>query len=262
MGAHQQEPPPGTQAIYRTLDVVECFLAGPELGISDIARACELSPSTAHRIVRALVARGYLEQDEDTELYHLGRSAIVLGQAVRSHLGLERVLPILQRLGDETGESVNLGLLDGRHVLVALRVASRQALRFDQPVGSRVQAHCSSMGKAMLAFGSFNGPGDLAELDLVAITATTITSLVELEAEIETVRERGYSLDREEGIVGVSCVGAPVFDYAGRNVAAIAVQGPTARMTPERLEELAPRVIEVARDVSAAMHLAGHAPYA
>ncbi|WP_395154685.1 helix-turn-helix domain-containing protein [Ilumatobacter sp.] len=73
----------GTQAISRTLDIIECFLDVPERGVNEIARLCGLSPSTAHRVVRALVARGYLEQNASRNRYRLGPSAIQFGDAVR-----------------------------------------------------------------------------------------------------------------------------------------------------------------------------------
>ncbi len=247
--------PAGTQAIARTLNVLESFVDRRELGITELARRLDLSPSTTHRIVRALVARGYLEQDRDSERYHLGRSTIVLGQAGRRHLGLDQVLPILERFGAETGESVNMGLMDGHHVLVTLRVPSPQPLRFDQPVGSRIPLHCSSMGKALLAFNAQNGPQDLAGLEYAEVTANSIGSAEVLAEDLERVRERGHSTDVEESILGVSCVGAPVLDGSGRAAAAIAVQAPTARMSPERARHLAKRVIEVAAEVAATMHL-------
>ena len=250
-----QIAPAGTQAIARTLNVLESFLDRRELGITELARRLDLSPSTAHRIVRALVARGYLEQDRDSERYHLGRSTIVLGQAGRRHLGLDQALPILERFGVETGESVNMGLLDGHNVVVTLRVASPQPLRFDQPVGSRIPVHCSSMGKSLLAFDAPNGPGDLAMLRFTKVTGNSIGSVEELLTDLAGVRARGFSYDNEESILGVSCVGAPILDASGSAVAAIAVQAPTARMTSGRAEELGARITDVAAEVARTMHL-------
>jgi IclR family acetate operon transcriptional repressor len=255
-----KDAPAGTQAIGRTLNVLESFLDRRELGITELARRLDLSPSTAHRIVRALVARGYLEQDRDSERYHLGRSTIVLGQAGRRHMGLDQALPILERFGAETGESVNMGLLDGQHVVVTLRVTSPQPLRFDQPVGSRVPVHCSSMGKALLAFEAQNGPADLAQIPFTAVTSNSITSVEELLEDLDGVRGRGYSIDDEESILGVSCVGAPILDASGRAVAAMAVQAPTARMTPDRSTELGARIVVVAAEVARTMHLDVRSP--
>lgn len=249
------EAPKGTQAITRALDVLECFIDQRELGISELAKKCDLSPSTAHRIVRALLVRGYVEQDQHSERYHLGRSAVVIGQAGRRKLGFDLALPILRRFSRETGESVNLGLLDHGHVVVALRAVSPQPLRFDQPVGSRIPVHCSSMGKALLAFDAPNGPVVLSELELAPSTPRTITTLEAFRQELDAVRVRGYSQDAEESILGVSCVGAPILDGTGRAIAAIAVQAPTARMTADREAEMTGRIIEVAAEIAEALHV-------
>ena len=76
--------------------------------------------------------------------------------------------------GQETGESINMGLLDGKTVVVTLRVVSPQPLRFEQPVGSRIPVHCSSMGKSLLAFDAANGPEDLGDLEFTKVTENSI----------------------------------------------------------------------------------------
>ncbi len=244
---------PGTQSVARTLAILECFLSARDLGVTEIAERADLTPSTAHRIVRSLVAHGYLEQNPATDRYHLGRSAIVLGQVARNHRGLDRALPLLERLGAETGESVNMGLLDRHEVVVVLRVESTQPLRFDQPVGSRIPVHCSSMGKALLAFGPDGTPAtdSLAGIELEPVTARTITDHAVLREQLDDVRERGYSTDDEESILGVSCVGAPILDGRGRAIAALAIQAPTARMPADRMAELGPRAAQIARAIGA-----------
>lgn len=229
----QTQPPnagSGTQAIDRALDVLSSFVEHPDQGISDIASHSGLSPSTVHRIVRALVNNGFLEQDATTDRYHLGHAAHVLGASAQEAWSFDRALPILERLGSITGESVNLGILDGAEVVVILRVESVQPLRFDQPPGSRISVHCSSMGKALMAHSS-----ELPEIDFTPVTPSTITSLRTYKSDLTNVRELGFSTDHEESIVGVSCVAAPVIDADSKAVAAVAVQGPTVRMTSERM---------------------------
>lgn len=257
MAASTDTAPAGTQAVSRAFDILECFLERREMGVSAIAERCELSPSTTHRLVRALVARGYLEQDPRSERYRLGRSALVIGQAGRKAFGVDSALPILRRFGRETGESVNLGLLDHADVVVAIRVESVHPLRFDQPVGSRIPVHCSSMGKALLAFDAPNGPLVLSDLDLSQSTPNSIGTIEELRTELDEVRQQGFSTDDEESILGVSCIGAPVLDGTGRAVAAIAVQAPTARMSAERRLELQSRIVEVANEAAAALVVDG-----
>ncbi len=235
----------GTKAIDRALHVLSSFVTTPEQGITEIAADADLSPSTVHRIVRALVQSGYLEQSPETERYHLGHAAHVLGQSARDSWGFDRALPILERIGSITGESVNMGVADGTDVVVILRVESVQPLRFDQPAGSRISMHCSSMGKALLAFSD----APLPVMDFPAITPNTITSVEDFEKELAGARERGYSIDNQESIAGVSCVAAPIRNAAGIAVAAIAVQGPSVRMTPERLAVIGEQAISSANEI-------------
>ena len=251
MSNGQVKNPSGTQAIDRAFDVLSSFVQCPEQGITDIAERTRLKPSTVHRIVRALVSSGYLEQRQDTDHYRFGHAALVLGHSAREALGFDVAMPILEQLGGETGESINMGVRDGSEVVVVLRVESVQPLRFDQPAGSRISLHCSSMGKSLLAFGDANIDG----LELTKITPTTITTKVALRRELEETRSRGFSYDLEESIPGVSCVGAPILDADGQAVAAIGVQAPTVRMTPERQAAIGRRLIQATAEISAAMRL-------
>lgn len=251
MGTAPSKSPSGTQAIDRAFDVLSSFVDHPEQGITDIADRTELKPSTVHRIVRALVTSGYLEQREDTDRYRFGHAALVLGQSAREALGFDLAVPILEQLGGETGESINMGVRDGHEVVVVLRVESVQPLRFDQPAGSRISLHCSSMGKSLLAFGDGNVDG----LTLTKVTPTTISTKTALLDELDGIRERGFSFDHEESIPGVSCVGAPVLDADGRAVAAIAVQAPTVRMTPERQAAIGRRLTLATAEISRTMRL-------
>jgi IclR family transcriptional regulator, acetate operon repressor len=253
--------PTGTQAVDRALAILGVYSpTRGEFGISELSRELGLTPSTVHRIVRALVSKGFLSQDPDTERYRLGPAAMVLGQVAQQHLGLLNVRDLLDDLGRETGESVNLGVLDRSSVVVLIRVASPQPLRFDQSPGERLPAHATSMGKALLAFSADPGR-EIARLfeggigELPRYTDTTVTSRDALRAEIEAVRERGYSIDEEESIAGVRCIGVPVLGADGRARAAIAVQAPTVRMPDDRLDALVPRVIEAARQVAEKIHL-------
>jgi len=251
MSNGQPKSPSGTQAIDRAFEVLSSFVDHSEQGIAEIAERTELKPSTVHRIVRALVTSGYLEQREDTDHYRFGHAALVLGQSAREALGFDLAMPILEQLGGETGESINMGVRDGNEVVVVLRVESVQPLRFDQPAGSRISLHCSSMGKALMAFGDDNLDG----MPLTKITPTTISTKSALRQELVDIRERGFSFDFEESIPGVSCVGAPVLDADGKAVAAIAVQAPTVRMTQERQAAIGRRLIHATAEISSAMRL-------
>lgn len=243
----------GTQAIGRAFAVLHLFRdRGTDLGVMQIARELDLNLSTTHRIVRALVAEGYLAQNQDSERYYLGTGALLLGRAAYRDFNMDVVHPVLDRLSRQTGESVNLGVLDGEVAVVVERVESSQPLRFTQPPGTRVQLHASSMGKALLAFNE-----SLQELLLEShdaferFTPKSHPDAASLRVDLATVRRRGWSTDDEEQMVGVRCVGAPVRDATGRARAAIAVQAPSVRMPKKRFSALGPEIVKAAAEISA-----------
>jgi DNA-binding IclR family transcriptional regulator len=234
-----EAPRTGTQAVERALAVLRVLEDGPDtLPLTALADRAGLSVSTTHRLVRALCDAGILRQDVQTERYGFGPRLVALGQRAEASLGLATARPALERLAIDSGESVNLGVLDGAEVVVLLCIPSTQRLRFDQEAGSRVPAHASAMGKSLLAFGDPSAEAVDRLPDLAALTGHSITSRRKLRTELAAVREQGWSLNDEEREAGVRTVAAPVLGADGRARAAIAVQGPTVRMTDERLPEL------------------------
>lgn len=243
----------GAQAISRAFAVLHLVRDRVrDVGVGEIARDLGLNLSTAHRIVRALVNEGYLAQNETNERYYLGGSALLLGQAAYRNFRLDVVRPVLERLSARTGESVNLGVLAGNHAIVVERVESPEPLRFTQPPGTRTPLHASAMGKALLAFNSelearfLGSPGALEP-----ILPNTRTRARDLRAELEEIRARGWSTDDEESHLGVRCVGAPVQDGPGASRAAIAVQAPAVRLPTGRFADIAPDVVQAAKDIAA-----------
>ncbi|WP_237723842.1 MULTISPECIES: IclR family transcriptional regulator [unclassified Rhodococcus (in: high G+C Gram-positive bacteria)] len=244
----------GTQTITRALSVLRVLRdAEGDVGVTEMAHALDLHSSTTHRIVRALVVAGYVVQNKETERYRLGLEAFLLGRAAGQTLGFDAAMPLLDGLAEETGESVNLVVRDGDHALVILRVESKQPLRFSQPTGTRIPLYCTSTGKALLAFaGDLNA--EVARLgELERLTPATITSPRDLLRDLEEIRSRGFSINRGERVPGVCGVAAPVLGSGGVATAALAVQGPEIRMPDDRIAELGPLVMEVARAVVASL---------
>lgn len=243
----------GAQTVVRALMVLELLReTSRDMGVTDVARALSLNISTTHRILRALVGAGYVAQNPETDRYHLGRQAYLLGLAAGRNLGLGEVTPILERVRDETGESANLVVRDRDEGLVVLRVESEQPLRFTQEAGARIPLYCTSSGKVLLAFAS-ELKHDLAGLELERMTPLTITSRNKLLRELKEVRASGYSINRGERIPGVCGVAAPVLDASGVATAAIAVQGPAVRVTEGRYAVLGAMMRGVAVEVQAAL---------
>lgn len=253
--ASTPEPRTGTQTVERALAILNLFRDGPDsLSITEIARQTGLHVSTAHRIVRALCAEQFMDQDARSERYLLGPSLAILGRRALDSSGLGVAQPILERLADTTGESVSLGVRRGSELVVVLSSSSHQRLRFDHEPGSVILLHASAMGKVLLAFGDVNAKSAVADLpELVRYTDATITARTALVADLEQAHRKGFALNREERYDGVCGVAAPVLDRRDVAIAAVGLQGPTIRLTPKRLAELAVEVRAAASDVAAAM---------
>jgi DNA-binding IclR family transcriptional regulator len=200
----------------------------------------------------ALVESGLLQQDPVSERYALGADLAVLGARASRTLGLSAARPVLVELSEATGESVNLGMREAGDVLVALAVPSTQPLRFEQVEGSRVPLHASAMGKVLLAFAPDGaGVDQLGRLE--RLTGSTITSKAVLRRAVAEARTEGWALNDEEREPGVRTVAVPVLASAGVAMAAIAVQGPTTRMTHDRVEQILPELEAAARAVAERM---------
>lgn len=244
-------PRSGAQTVERALAVLRGFEASDEaLGITEVAKHSGLTVSTAHRLAKALAEGGLLMQDPRSERYQLGPALVALGRKAEERLGYSHALPALQELSTLTGESINLGIRAGNEVHVVLDVASSQPLRFDQAPGTRVPLHISAMGKCLLAH-SGDIDAEISSLgELARATDRTITDRDELRTELEQVRESGWALNDEERNPGVRAIAAPVLRPGGGVLGAIAVQGPTVRITDQRLPELATQIEQTARRIA------------
>lgn len=252
-GSSSAAPRSGTQSIERAIAVLECFAASDRsLGLSDIARTVGLTPSTTHRLLRALVAAGYVEQEPMSEHYRLGIGIAVLGQRAIEHSGYHLARPVLDRLSATTGESASLGIRRGDEVVVIERATSPAPLRFDHPPGAEIALYASAMGKVLLAFSRRSLDAEIAAINVFSqFTDRTITAPDDLLVELTTVKAQGYATNVEERHLGACGLAAPVRSTVGWAHAAVGLQGPSVRLTRDRLRELAPIVMSAAADVAA-----------
>jgi len=201
-------------------------------GITALAGHLEISKSSTHRIVRTMAEEGLLDQDPDTGQYRLGLTMFDLAAAVPSHRGLhEAVLLPMTELRYRTGETVQVGVLDGRQVVYVERLDSPNTLRMFTDLGRRTDAHCTGSGKALLAFAPKSRREQILDgWSLPRKTQHTITSVQELRRELARIRRRGFSENRHESEIGVVSVAAPIRDSSGNCIAALSVAGPADRM--------------------------------
>ncbi len=254
--------PRAVPAVTRALDILELFLggAGP-FSIPDVARRLRLPRSSAHELVQTLVSRGYLRPlERETGRFVLGLRLFELGSTYVANLDLAREgRELAGAVSAACNETVHLAVLDETQVVYIAKVDSRQEVRMVSAVGRRLPAHCTAVGKMLLAQLSERELTARYRRDrtLVAMTARSITSLDRLRRELTAVRARGLAFDNCESNTDVRCVAAPVYDRDGQVVAAMSISVPATRMGPRRRRELAALVQQGARQLSARLGYLG-----
>jgi IclR family transcriptional regulator, KDG regulon repressor len=245
--------PSTIRAVSLAVDSIEllCKHAGG-LGVRELARELEVGKSTGHRILRTLEEKGLARQDPQTERYIITVRLIEMASLIQNNLEVRHVArPSLTALQKRCGETIFMGVLDSEAVVIVDRIDSSESLRMTQDIGFREPAHSTAMGKVLLA--------NLPEPELAAFCRTanlkgftpkTLTSLDLLRSELKRVRLLGFALDDEETLTGVRCVAAPVRNGLGRAIAAVSLSGPSVRLLPERISDLAQDVRATAESVS------------
>ena len=246
----------GAQTLDRGLGVLEELArARGALGITELAERCGLDKSTVHRLVVTLVVRGYVKQNPRTREYALGLKLFDLYDSLQESLGLQEACrPLLNELADTSGETSHLAVLEGADVVFVDKVATQQVMGVRTIIGRREPAHCTALGKAVLAaLPEPQCAALLAGRKLQAFTDKTPVTREALERELALTKRRGWALDNEEYLLGVRCLAAAVVDRAGHPVGVLGISGPATRLSAERCEELGPYVCGVAARASAAL---------
>ena len=240
--------------LVRGLRILELFdRECPEWSLSELAKAAAVPRSTAYRLIVTLTELGYLENIEPRKTYRLGARVLDLGF---EYLGSQDLVEIarapLERLSAQTGGSTHLGVLDGTDVIYLLRVAGPSRLVSNVRVGTRLPAHATVLGRALLSDHSAEAlRARFAGAPLAAATHRTAASIEALATQIREVQARGHALGVADFEAGISSVGAPVIGGAGGVVAAINFTGPEALFDRERLRtEVVGPVRETAAEIS------------
>jgi DNA-binding IclR family transcriptional regulator len=244
------------QVLERSFNMIDA-LAGDhsELSLPELAECLQLHRSTVHRLLMVLEGRRYVERNPASGKYRLGWKFLELGSVAAARLDAAvRARPHLEELVRATGETAHMGVLREGAVVSVANVESSRSLHTPSTVGRRSPAHCSSLGKCLLAqLPPLELERFVGSYPLKAYTANTITSLDRLKPELRRVRQRGYAVDQQEAEVGLKCIGAPVRDHSGKVIAAVSIAGPAARLDRSRMPALATAVMKAAAALSASL---------
>ncbi len=229
----QSESKNSIQVIGRMTRLLDTLAASnAPAGLKHLAQAAALHPSTAHRILAALVKERMVERVEQGG-YRLGMRLIELGNLAKSRVSVrEHALAFMRELHAATGEAVNLSLRREDEIVYIERTSSGRAMmRVVNVIGGRAPLHITAVGKLFLVEdGAANVREYAKRTKLPGPTRNSLTTLGTLEKELNKVRRQGYAVDREEAELGVRCFGAGIRDDDGALIAGLSVSAPAERM--------------------------------
>jgi DNA-binding IclR family transcriptional regulator len=224
-----------TQSVDKATNILKQFSTDePQLGVSELARRLGLTKSTVHRLLRSLVRGGMVAQDPLNRRYMLGRGTVQLGYtAMYSDPLLRAALPYLHYLSQQVGESAYLAErrgLEGAPILQVLSPTMQDQLGwYTSP-----PLHSTASGKVLLAYAPEGVFQAVVDQGLFRETEHTITDPAQLRRELEKVREQGYATVFEESMLGTNALAVPVKDAEGQVIAALAIAGPSYRLTRDQ----------------------------
>lgn len=249
-------PPPKRlpiASLIKSLRVLEeLALAGGSSSVAELIERTGLERTTVQRVLGTLHAEHYVERTARGE-YGVAPRAFVLGAMLSKGSHLARAAdPVLRELQRTSGEAVHAGVLDGAEIVSIAHVPANRFLTFNFPVGTRIPAYASTLGRVILAsLPPERALQVLQRSDRRARTKRTLTSIKDLRAEIQRAREQGFCEASDEMELGVSSVAAPILGPGGEALAAINVVVPTMQIDESGYGPLVPQVVEAARELSA-----------
>jgi len=223
------------QVIDRSAQLLDSIAASEEpVSLKILAADTGLHPSTAFRILAALIGVGLVERDASGR-YMLGRKILQLAGRVKRGVDIrQEAITVMQSLRDQLGETVNLTVREGDQVIYIERVTPQRMMRVEQVIGSRAPLHVTAVGKLMLGeLGDAFLQAYATRTGLPAYTAHTLSTLEALRQEVHAAVANGYALDNEEAEEGVGCIGVLIRDSSGAVVGGLSVSAPIERRRDE-----------------------------
>lgn len=235
-----------SQTLIRGLDIIEAVANGNK-DLAQIAKSTDITYSTAHRIVGALVQRNYLKkQGRD---FVLGRKLLELGFSAYSQVQITQLArPILQQLADQTSDTVHLVEREQNSVIYLDKISSQRAVEISSRIGGIKPLISTGVGKAMLL-----GQPESEWVDVYNLQNQLLKTPITLDQWLDTMREyrlKGYAYDKGEDEEVVRCVAAPIKSGSGKTIAAVSVSSAVDYMNEQRMKELVPLVQAAARQIS------------
>ncbi|GMG96337.1 IclR family transcriptional regulator [Tepidimicrobium xylanilyticum] len=240
-------------SVIKAIEVIE-FIAGSEneVGVTEISNGLNYGVSATYHLLNTLKECNIVIQNEITKKYSLSLKLWQIGMLAYGQNHISVVLkPYLEKLKALTGETANLTVMDNKQIVYIAQAESNRLVKMFTTIGATAPLHCTAGGKVLLAFK----PKDirnsiLDEIELIKYTENTIVNKEEFLKELEEVRKQGFAFDNQEREIGVSCIGAPIFDLNDHAIACITISGPTARFTDENKRKWVNIVLQIAEEAT------------
>ncbi len=251
-----------TQTLKQAMDVLWAFtLDNPTWGVNELGRSLDLHKSTVSRLLATMEERRLVLKEPITEKYRLGLGILDLAGVVLGQMDLRQVsAPLLRQLAISTRETVSLAILDGAELVSIEHLPSPEPIKYLGGIGQRRPAHCSSGGKAILAYSTPAAVDFVVASGLRKYTRTTLTTRKALLRDLEETRARGYAVNRGEFTEVLNAAAAPIWDNSGTVVAAISVAGPAYRLNGETLRHSGERAKATAAEISRRLGVRDYPP--
>lgn len=224
----------GVQSLGRAFAILEEVARHREgIGLADLSKLVGLHNSTTFHLAKTMVSLGYIRQEKDSKRYRIGRPLFALAASALDEIEMVNVAkPVLEELSRETGESSHFSVRMGDAVVVIARTGGPGAFQLADRVGVVRPAHCTALGKVMLASLSDDQlKRFLDRVELKPSTEKSITEISQLLREIAEVKRTGVAFDEGEFNLEVRCIAVPVKDFTGQIIGSLGISGPIWRQT-------------------------------
>jgi IclR family transcriptional regulator, KDG regulon repressor len=224
------------------------------IGLADLSKRLGLHNSTAFHLAKTLVSLGYIRQEPDSKRYRIGRPLFALAASALDEIEMVNIAtPVLEELSRQTGESSHFAVRMGDNVVVVARTSGPSAFQLTDRVGVVRPAHCTALGKVILAsLRDDQLKRFLERVELKPSTKNSITEAPALLRELVEVRRTGVAYDEGEFNLEVRCIAVPATDFTGRTIGAIGISGPIWRESQQALQAKAKTVQGAGARLSAA----------
>ncbi|WP_435199095.1 IclR family transcriptional regulator [Janibacter sp. GS2] len=242
------------QSVDRAVRILEMLARDGELTVGQVADELQVHSSTAFRLIDTLAARELLERNAGSGSVRLAAGLLRLAGATASQLDLStEAQPVCDSLAAEVGETANVAILSGDVAINVCQAGGASSVSMRNWVGQHTVLHATASGKVLLAYLESHQRGRLLRPPLQRFTSATHCSAEDLRPELAVVRRHGWAQSIEEYEEGLNAVAAPIRGHDGAVIAALSAAGPTYRLSPERLPQVATTVRAAAEEVSAKM---------